>query len=79
MKVVVKIFGVLQTTSGGDRTRRETEVDLPVNANPADLLNHLGLQDPGHAVMVMDGRILGVGDKLQDGKTISIFPVAYGG
>ena len=55
------------------------EIDLPGSPTVQDLLAYLKISESEGGVAITDGRILGVGNKLPEGKRISVFPVAEGG
>lgn len=55
------------------------EIDLPGNPTVQDLLAYLKISESDGRVAITDGRILGANNKLPEGKSISVFPVAEGG
>ena len=75
MVVNVKIHGTLKDLAANARDR----VELADGATVSDLLAAIGLVGRTPALVVADGRPVGLGDSLANGSYVSIFARVSGG
>lgn len=79
MKVRVNLYGTLRQRFPAYRPSEGIEVDLPEGATVRDLLSLLDIPQSQGAVVIVEGRVLKVGDKLQRGITVNVLQAMGGG
>jgi sulfur carrier protein ThiS len=79
MKVRVKLYGTLAERLRPDERANGIEVEIPEGATAGALLAALGISEPQGGVVVVDGRVLAVDDKLGCGAAVSVFQPIGGG
>jgi sulfur carrier protein ThiS len=79
MRVQAKLFGTLVQKLPGYEPSQGIEVELPEGATVRDLLTRLELSSVRGAVVVAQGRVLKVDDRLQRGVPVSIMQTVSGG
>ena len=79
MRVYVRLFGWFSHQFDGYDSQKGITLDLPGNATVEDLIQALKMDASDSSVALSDGRVLRPWNRLQPGKTVSIFPVVYGG
>jgi sulfur carrier protein ThiS len=56
------------------------EVDLPTGSTMADLIEHLEIKlDPDAMLLVVNGRLVDLEHKFQEGDTVNLMPAISGG
>ena len=79
MKVKVNLYGTLGQWVPGYDHSQGIEVEITDDATVKDLLASLELTKPEKLVVVREGRVLKVDDKMQRGITVNIFQSIHGG
>jgi len=79
MKIHVKLLGFLSQQIPEYAPRTGLIVDLPSNSTVNDLLEYLNIDSPGDSVVISDGRVLQVQDRLSESSCITVFPIVHGG
>ena len=79
MKVKVSLYGTLGQCVAGYNHSRGIEVEIPDDATVRDLLNCLEIPRPEKLVVVREGRVLKVDDKMLRGIPVNVFQSIHGG
>jgi sulfur carrier protein ThiS len=79
MKVWVKLYGNLREQFPGYRHSQGMEVELPEGATVKDLLATLDMSARRGVVVIVEGRVLDVGDGIRSGIPVSVFQTIQGG
>lgn len=79
MKVCVKLYGTLPRGFRGYRHDQGMELEIPDGATAGDLLSLLKISESQRPLVIVEGRILGGEDKLQDSVHVNIFQSMQGG
>ena len=79
MKVRVKLYGTLSQRFSGYRHSEGVEVEIPDGATVKALLDLLEISESQGVVVIVEGRILKMEDKVQPGVPVQIFQALYGG
>jgi sulfur carrier protein ThiS len=79
MKISVRLFGTLpQYVSRYDHAKG-VEIELPDNADVAELLARLAIPKPGVGMVSVDGRLVRADEKLAAGDSVHLFQPLFGG
>ena len=78
MKLTVKLYGTLSQYFP-DYRPEGLEVEMPEGATVKDLFARLEISASQQAVVIMEGRILKIGDQLRPGTPVSVFQAIHGG
>ena len=79
MKVKVKLYGTLSQRFPDYQHSQGIEVEIPEGATVKDLLALLEISESQGAVVIMEGRILKAGDKVQSGVPVNVLQAMRGG
>ena len=79
MKVCVKLYGNLRQRFPDYQHTQGMEVQLPEKATVGDLLATLDMTGSRGVVVIVEGRILRVKDKVRPGVPVSVFQSIRGG
>ena len=79
MKVKVNLYGTLGQWVPGYNPSRGIEVEIPDEATVKELLASLEISKPEKLVVVREGRVLKVDDKMQRGTPVHVFQAIHGG
>jgi hypothetical protein len=79
MKVSVKLYGTLSQRFPGYRYSEGVEIEIPDGAMIKDMLTVLEISESQGAVVIAEGRILKVDDKMPCGVPVQILQALYGG
>ncbi|KPJ88047.1 MAG: hypothetical protein AMS17_06770 [Spirochaetes bacterium DG_61] len=79
MKVSVKLYGTLHQRFPGYQHSQGIEVEIPDGATVKDLLALLEISDPKGITVIMEGRVLKMGDTMQCGVPVNVLQTIHGG
>lgn len=79
MKVCVKLYGNLRQRFPDYQHSQGKEVQLPEKATVEDLLATLDMTGSRGVVVIVEGRVLKVEDKIRSGVPVSVFQSIKGG
>ena len=79
MKLLVKLFSVLQDYMPDYNPQKGMDTELPDGATVADLISHLGIPMSKEPVVTCNGRVLQPADIIHENSTLHIFQPVTGG
>ena len=79
MKVLVKLFSVLQDYVPDYDPQKGVDTELPDGATVADLISHLGIPMSKAPVVSCNGRVLQPAETIHEDSTLHIFQPLSGG
>jgi sulfur carrier protein ThiS len=79
VNVRVRLYGTWGEGLSPDQRSGGLEIELPDGGTVGELLLRLGIAEARGAVVIVEGRVRAVGDRLRSGDQVSIFQAIGGG
>ena len=74
MKITIKLFATLRNNN-----LKEQQIDIPENAQVADIIPFLNIRQEEVSIIMVNGRIKKMDHVLKAGDIVALFPLVGGG